>query len=271
VRNEAIALFDGAHSVHQTRRNHRSFSDGFVQGFKIRQGFSTQILNKKETVKTFSADELSNLAAEYILAVSEAIETFGRKFVFNMDETPAPFLEIPKNTWGDRGKREKYAIKTIKRMKGMVTLMPTISASGRKLKLAWINAGKTRRAIDKMSLPSNVISFNSPKGWTNEDVMINYIEQVILNDTKGRECALILDDYAAHWTEEVQKAAKKGNIQLIKIPKGLTSILQPLDISFNSFFKQLRTSECSNDLIRRAGGVEDREKIIQRAEMLIIK
>ena len=72
------------------------------------------------------------------MAVSLAVETLGPCMVFNMDETPAPFLEIPRKTWGDRGKKKKYVIKTVKRMRGQVTLMPTISAAGRKLKLAWI-------------------------------------------------------------------------------------------------------------------------------------
>ena len=39
VRNEAINHFDDLHGAHQTRQNHRVFSDGFVQGFKIRHGF----------------------------------------------------------------------------------------------------------------------------------------------------------------------------------------------------------------------------------------
>lgn len=182
-----------------------------------------------------------------------------------MDETPAPFLEIPRKTWGDRGKKKKYVIKTVKRMKGQVTLMPTISAAGRKLKLAWINAGKTNMAIKKMKLPGKVISFHSPKGWTNEAVMIKYLQQVIVNHTQGANCALILDDYGAHWTEAVQNAAAHHNIQLIKVPKGLTPILQPLDISFNSQFNYLRGIECQNEMVRNKGVVEEREKIIQRA------
>ena len=70
-----------------------------------------------------------------------------------MDETSAPFMEIRKKTWGDRGKMGNYVVPTFRRMKGAVTLMPTVSASGRKLEMARINAAKTDRAINKMSLP----------------------------------------------------------------------------------------------------------------------
>ena len=66
----------------------------------------------------------------------------------------------------------------------MVTLMPTLSASGRKLKLASINAGKTRRAINKMAMPESIASFNSREGWTNEAVMLSYLHEVIIAHTK---------------------------------------------------------------------------------------
>ena len=97
--------------------------------------------------------------------------------------------------------------------------------------------------------------------------MLKYLQGVILNHTEGKECALILNDYGVHWTPAVQKAAADGHIKLIRVPKGLTSILQPLDVSFNSFFKQLRGKECSNQIIRRTGCVEEKENIniVQRA------
>ena len=92
----------------------------------------------------------------------------------------------------------------------MVTLRPTVLASGRKLKLAWINAGKTRRAINKMAMPESIASFNSPKGWTNEAVMLSYLQEVITALTERQKCALILDDFGAYWTLKGKKAASKG-------------------------------------------------------------
>jgi len=265
VRQEAIEYFDQLHGAIQTRQNHREFSHGFLMGFKRRHGFSTKKLAKKVTVKTFSAEELSNLAGKFILAVTRAVEKFGRAWVFNMDETPAPFMESQKSTWGDKGTKEKYVTKTLKTVKGCVTLLPTIAASGKKLPLGWVNIGKTRQAINKMTLPSNVESFHSQKGWTNESVMIKYLRRVILKYTKGRKCALILDDYGAPWTAKVQKVAKEGKIKLIKVPKGLTSLLQPLDVSFNSSFKQLRGLECQNELIRHSGELENKQNVVRRA------
>ena len=89
-------------------------------------------------------------------------------------------------------------------------IMPTVSASGRKLKLAWINAEKTRRAINKMAMPESIASFNSPKGWTNEAVMLSYLQEVIIAHTKWQKYALILDDFGAHWTPKVKKQLPRG-------------------------------------------------------------
>lgn len=95
--------------------------------------------------------------------------------------------------------------------------------------------------------------------------MLKYLKEVIINYTKRKNCALILDDYGAHWTTAVQQIAKDNNIQLIRVPKGLTAVLQPLDISFNSQFNHLRGLECQNEMMRNAGGVEGKEKILHRA------
>jgi hypothetical protein len=267
VRDESINHFNEIHGTHQIRQNDRDISLGFIRRMKIRQGFSSQKLSKKETVKSFSEEELKVQSEEFKKNVRGAIEIFGPNFVFNMDETPAPFMEIPRSTWGDKGAKQKYVAKTLKRMKGGVTLMPTVSASGQKLKLAWINQGKTSWAIDKMSLPPDIFSFFSKKGWTTEEVMLDYLQKVIINHTKGRNCALILDDFGAHWTPAVQKAAEEGRIELIRVPKGMTSVLQPLDVSFNSQFKLLRILECQKEMIRNTGALEEKEKIVLRASV----
>jgi len=48
-----------------------------------------------------------------------------------------------------------------------------------------------------------------------------------------RPAALIIDSYAAHFTQAVRSTAASLNIQLIKIPAGCTSDLQPLGVGFN--------------------------------------
>ena len=48
---------------------------------------------------------------------------------------------------------------------------------------------------------------------------------------------LLLDQFSAHINEDVLDAAQDLNIELIYVPAGLTSELQPLDVGINSIIK----------------------------------
>jgi hypothetical protein len=48
---------------------------------------------------------------------------------------------------------------------------------------------------------------------------------------------LILDSFRGHNTEEVKKILKSRNTEQVRIPGGLTSMLQPLDVWINRPFK----------------------------------
>ena len=70
--------------------------------------------------------------------------------------------------------------------------------------------------------------------------MLAWLQDVVLSYTEGRPAALILDSYACHFSEDVRTLAAHLNIQLIRIPPGLTSTLQPLDVRFNGPMLALR-------------------------------
>ena len=70
--------------------------------------------------------------------------------------------------------------------------------------------------------------------------MCKYIEQVIFPRIQGAPCAVMVDSYTAHLTEDVAQVAFGHNVDLIVVPRGQTPIFQPLDISFNADFKQRR-------------------------------
>ena len=265
LQSEARKYFRLLHPSYMNREHHRSFSDGWVQGFKARHGFSTKATYRSEVVKSLDEGEQLEKACEYILAVNSAVEKYGSSLVINMDETPTPFREIPRTSWGDKGKKEKLVIKTQKRAKGSITLIPTVAVSGNKLPLCWINPAKTDRLIKKLDLPTSVKSFYSLKGWTTEGVMLKYLDDVVVPYTKRRPCALLVDSFRAHWTPMVRQASWWYNIELIEVPKGQTPLFQPLDISCNAQFKHLRVEECHDASNRGVMDLEDKGQIVRRA------
>jgi hypothetical protein len=56
--------------------------------------------------------------------------------------------------------------------------------------------------------------------------------------------SLVLDAFKGHLTEAVKARLRKGNNDLAVIPGGMTSQLQPLDVSVNKPFKGYLKEEC---------------------------
>ena len=52
-----------------------------------------------------------------------------------------------------------------------------------------------------------------------------------------RKSLLVYDSFEDHVTDTVKASFKRENIELAVIPGGLTSLLQPLDVSLNKAFK----------------------------------
>jgi hypothetical protein len=58
----------------------------------------------------------------------------------------------------------------------------------------------------------------------------------------GKKCMCIWDSYPAHETPEIIELAKKLDIELLQVPKGMTPELQPLDYKINGPYKMKMNS-----------------------------
>ena len=70
--------------------------------------------------------------------------------------------------------------------------------------------------------------------------MLRWLTDVIRPYTNSKPAALLVVTFAAHLTPSVYQAALSINLQLIKLHRGMTSTLQPLDVFFSMGL-------CSND------------------------
>ena len=79
----------------------------------------------------------------------------------------------------------------------------------------------------------------SISGFNNEKILLEYIDKVIKpyqakNMFKDKKkLVLLMDDVGFHKTDSIKKKLKESEIDLIIIPGGTTSILQPLDVVVN--------------------------------------
>lgn len=264
IRREAIKFYQ---DINQGRRNTRSHdfipfcaSNGWISRFKLRHGFnksSPKIIKRiSENYDEVKKDD-DTLQYELCVKVMEAITKYGLSYVLNFDETPAHINEKPRSCWGD-GSKNKMKIFTSGDPKANITLLPTISANGDRLPLGWIAKGRTVRCLRNFFNIQNVYSFFSPKGWMNESIMIEYLINIIQPYLNGKSGALLIDAYAAHWTPNVMATANKMKLELIQIPRGLTDICQPLDMTFNAPFKSIRERLWMDE---RVGGILNADNV----------
>ncbi len=71
------------------------------------------------------------------------------------------------------------------------------------------------------------------------DMMLRWFKATILPYTKGRRSLLLIDSFSAHEAEVLLDLAQFNNVDIIIIPGGCTSKIQPLDVCLNKPFKSI--------------------------------
>jgi hypothetical protein len=136
----------------------------------------------------------------------------------------------------ERGSKS-VSIKTTGNDKTRITCMLCITADGRKLPPYVVFKRKT---LPKDKFPPGIYVRAQEKGWITEDLVRDWVK-VMWQRRPGAllniPSLLVLDSFKGHLTEEVKKVIRAGNSDMVVIPGGMTSLLQPLDVSVNKPFK----------------------------------
>lgn len=138
-----------------------------------------------------------------------------------MDEVPVPFGMVSGTTVHFRGS-DSVKINTTGHEKQNMTVVLSVLASGDKLKPLVIFK---KRLTPKRDFPSGAVIKVNKKGWMNESIMMEWIQEV-WRERGNREqdpekSLLMLDFFSAHRTERV-RAELKHHSQVTMIPDGLT-------------------------------------------------
>mgnify|MGYP003623222955 FL=1 len=162
--------------------------------------------------------------------------------IANMDETPLTF-DVPSNrTVAGKGQKS-ITIKTSGHEKTHYTVVLACCADGSKLPPMIIFKRKT---LPKEKIPTGLIVHVHEKGWMDESGMKVWIEKVWGRRNGAllkKKAFLVLDQFRAHLKESIKQRFQECNTELAVIPGGLTSQLQPLDVSLNKPFKVFMREE----------------------------
>ena len=216
----------------------------FIRDFCKRQKLAFRKLRKKKRSE-ISSEEV----AEYAKIYAEVFTSIPWNRILNMDETPINYVTARNEVLAEQGTEEVNAQLPVD-PKNNFTVLATISLSGDKLPPVLLATGKTtvcRQQFDGMETQHEYEVLHSPGGFTNENVMIEYLK--LVNSWMSNEhTVLILDRYTAHTTKSVREEAHKNNIRLVYIPTSATDLYQPLDKRIFGAIKSKYSSKCDDYL-----------------------
>ena len=199
-------------------------SNGFVYDFKKRNNFSSRRTHLKRR-PVVNDDDIRKWRRK----IKNIMNTVPKDRIVNVDETAWLFYPRGLLTWANKGS-SNVSISIEGSEKDNITVLCAITASGTKLPMMLIAAGKTTLVEDsQLGDVHPHWKCHSETGWTTEGTFIQYLEH-LAEHFDYKEIHLILDVYAAHKTEAVKEAANALNIKLHFIPPGCTDLLQPLDV-----------------------------------------
>ena len=166
--------------------------------------------------------------------------------VLNLDQTPSKYFSTNRFTMAAKGSTTVALAGS--EDKRTITATFTESLAGDFLGMQLIYGGKTERSIPNVNFPKNFSLSANPKHYSSEEESMKVIDEIIIpylaakkeelglpQDAKG---LLILDVFRGQMTDRILNHLEENNILFVKIPANMTHILQPLDLSTNSWAKK---------------------------------
>ena len=191
--------------------------------------------NSSQKVPADYADQIMQFR-KTIITVRKA-KKIDPSHIVNMDQTMCRFDMPPARTNNIRGERT-IRIKTTRAEKKGFTVALAAAADGTKLPATIIFKERGgvlgERVRRSLLIPSNVRVRSSTNGWMTATEYQHWLLHLY-----GEHRLLVVDCYKPHRAEESIKMAKERcNADVVIVPGGCTSIIQPMDKCINKPFKE---------------------------------
>jgi len=155
----------------------------------------------------------------------------------NANETGI-YLDMPPNYTLEKKGVKEVLLKTTGCKKVRLTVMLAATADGRKLPPLLILKRKTLPKSG--AFPKDIVIRAQEKGWMTEELMLEWLKIVWgrrMRAFLNQPSMLVLDAVKGHLTDSVENQLCKMNTELVVMLRGITSVLQPMDVSINKPFK----------------------------------
>jgi len=233
-------------------------SYSWVRNFMKRNNFS---LRKRTTKMKQLKEDYLNDVKNHLEKLEEYITDGKDTLYINFDETSFPFNLISEYTIATKGSTQ-VPILTHSKERETCTVATAVTSDGEFLLPLVIFKYKPSdsKKEEKRKCPKKhetwlytnypVMTRFAPKGFNDIKIMkewLSALKRRLANETW--RVVLLLDSATCHTSPDVAKVIENTNIEILFIPGGCTSFLQPLDTDLNKKLKNIFLIITCNGLI----------------------
>ena len=211
-------------------------TDWFYKGFMARHP-DLKMVNprKREKAREAVTEEIIN---NYFRDLESVLEEVGLKDIpakiWNLDETGISLDHKSPKVLASASERAFYVSAG---KSPTTTLISAVSALGQTLPPYMIFKGqRVTPGMKEGTVPGTVFT-SSESGWINSTIFLDFFKNHFLKNIKERPLILFYDGHATHYTADVISAARDDNVHLFVLPPHSSHLLQPLDVTVFSPFK----------------------------------
>ena len=214
----------------------------------------------KHTPKDFASLKESFLDD---VVATVTMEEIPMELILNWDQTGIKM--VPSSGWTmDRQGAKRVEVSGVND-KRMITAVFCGSLTGDFLPLQLIYKGKTNRCHPRFQFPPDWHITQSPKHWSTEQTMVEYIKEIIIPyieskraDVGDKPALVIMDNFKGQITSTINSLLEAHDIHVCLLPANTTDLLQPMDISVNKpakdFLKRKFEAWYSDEVIKQFCG-----------------
>ena len=230
---------------------HIKLSNTWEKSLLARMNFTKRKGSTKEKVEVKNFEKIKEKFLQDIVDIA-TMEEIPSQLIFNWDQTGINLVPYSSWTMEEKGKKRVGVIGL--NDKRQITAVLCGSIDGEFFPVQLIYAGKTKRCHPSYVFPEEWNITHSSNHWSNEDTMVEYIQEVIVpyvesvreGLNKPEQAALaIFDNFKGQLTEKVLQELEDNNIQSVLVPANCTDRLQPMDLSVNKSIKSFLRSQFS--------------------------
>lgn len=247
---------------------------------KLSREWAYYLLGRMKFVKRKATTAKSKYTPKDFEAVKQAflddvvavvtMEDIPPELVLNWDQTGIHL--VPASTWTmDREGSRRVEISGASD-KRQITAVFCGSLIGDFLPLQLIYKGKSPRCHPHFQFPCDWHVTHSPKHWSTEQTMLDYITNIIVPYIEAKRevmedpeqaALVIMDNFKGQVTPAINELLEANNIHVCLLPPNTTDLLQPMDVAVNKpakdFLKRKFEHWYSAEVMSQLQGVSDVE------------